>query len=138
MKRITDIKKREEVAPKGAWKTYKNPRMEDSYFVAQDMPIEPYGNGRGGVVRGLSGDYKPVVPHTAWCIGVGMSQAPAEFIAHARKDIPYLLRLVRELEAENKKLNDLRNCYCDLGIPCLPCDELSVYKSNVEAARADR
>ena len=87
-KKIKEIKERVEKATPGTWKVEK-------YY--HDEPYEKYIKSAAIVCRNQT------VTRNDWS---NPAEADLEFIAHARQDIPYLLKIINEL---NEKINKLNN-----------------------------
>lgn len=100
---VAVIEERCNKATEGPWRTYVNPQRSDGLFVAQDKPIEPYPKARG-----MGGEpLYPATPHDAWGIQSQLEHDNAEFVAHARQDIP---RLIEIIKAQHEQLRSV-GCY---------------------------
>lgn len=86
--RLAGIRARTEKATAGPWEVFH--RLPG--LTAADDETE---NGVGLDIEG---------PTHAWKHGQFARSADAQFIAHAREDIPYLLALVAELDADRERL----------------------------------
>lgn len=85
-KKIKEIKKRVEKATPGTWKVEK-------YY--HDEPYEKYIKSAAIVCRNST------ITRNDWSNPL---ESDLEFIAHARRDVPYLLKIIDEL---NEKINEL-------------------------------
>lgn len=83
MSRLDDIEARTELATPGPWRSARDPRGGD-YLIFDNDP-SPYGP-------------TPIVLEGKDRNGGVLHGDDAEFIAHAREDVPWLLARVRELE----------------------------------------
>ena len=87
---LAAIRERCAAAPEGPWQTYPNPMRDDGVFVAQEGPLVQTG-------QGLEGPHSSAVPK-GWSLGHQVPHATGEFIAHARADVPALLRWLEQAQ----------------------------------------
>lgn len=98
---IDAIRARAEAATKGPWGVGKRRELDDLVDTYELEITSPSTNSDEpeaielAIIRYCAGGYR--YPH-------GAAKADAEFIAHAREDIPALLDLLAERDAEIKRL----------------------------------
>ncbi len=121
MSKIEEIRARAEKASKGPWTTCHEGKCRcKQVWCADDHPVAVIECGKTGDDYPVIEDGKAVMKQeTYWDISEETGEANANFTAHAREDIPYLLtalaekgKRIEELEAVVDDLVEAREFVC--------------------------